>query len=58
MKCIYTQHKNHYVLPSQQSAEKSQLLPVTPVALQLLVPQVRLPAQSESVSQSPSPVLH
>ena len=45
-------------LPSQQSAEELQLLPGIPIALQLLFPHLRLPAQSESVSQSPPPTLH
>ena len=45
-------------LPTQQSAWLSQLLPGIPVALQLFDPHVRLPAQSESSSQSPCPTLH
>ena len=43
----------------QQSADTAQLLPVDEwSALQLSNPQVRLPAQSESRSQSPPPRLH
>ena len=45
-------------IPSQQSAPVSQLLPVTPVAWQLLVPQTRPLAQWLSTSQSPWPALH
>ena len=45
-------------IPTQQSALLAQLLPGNPVAWQLFVPQTRLPAQSLSVSQSPSLTLH
>ena len=42
----------------QQSAVLNQLLPGNPVARQLLLPHIRLPAQSLSTSQSPSLTLH
>ena len=45
-------------IPTQQSANLCQLLPFNPVARQLFDPQTRLPAQSLSVSQSPSLILH
>ena len=46
-------------IPSQQSALLAQLLPSDEKSLwQLSFPQVNLPAQSESASQSPSPILH
>ena len=46
-------------IPSQQSALLAQLLPSDEKSLwQLSFPQVKLPAQSESASQSPSPILH
>ena len=46
-------------VPSQQSALLAQLLPVDEKSvLQLLLPQVKLPAQCESKSQSPPPLLH
>ena len=48
--------KLFFSLPSQQSADHAQLLPVDEKsALQLLFPQVRSPTQSESLSQSPPP---
>jgi hypothetical protein len=44
---------------SQQSALLAQLLPDNEKSfLQLLLPQVKLPAQCESTSQSPPPTLH
>jgi hypothetical protein len=47
------------VASSQQSELLAQLLPVDEKSvLQLLVPQVKLPAQCESKSQSPPPLLH
>ena len=49
----------YFCLPIQQSAALLQLLPEDEKsAKQLFVPHVRLPAQSESVSQSPPPTLH
>ena len=46
-------------IPSQQSALLAQLLPDNEKSvLQLLLPQVKLPAQCESTSQSPPPTLH
>ena len=46
-------------LHAQQSALSAQLLPgVEKSPLQLLLPQVRVPAHSESLSQSPPPRLH
>ena len=49
--------RNSIRIPMQQSAYEDHLLPVIP-GLQLSVPQIRLPAQSPSRSQSPSPTLH
>ena len=46
-----------YVPSMQQSAPLLQLLPEIP-GLQLFLPHLRVPEQSESVSQSPSPRLH
>ena len=48
-----------FVIPSQQSALLAQLLAADEKSLwQLLFPQVKRPAQCESKSQSPLPLLH
>ena len=67
MSCALSQESLHEsglevgagVAPKQQSATNPQLLPGDEKsAAQLSVPHFRLPAQSESESQSPPPMLH
>ena len=58
-KWLHRKNLKLFDVPSQQSALLAQLLPVDEKSvLQLLFPQVKLPAQCESKSQSPPPLLH